>query len=388
MKQPDMEKLIAEELLGKALNDEERRQLENWLNADPANREQYARICAGRFSATRYDTYRQLDADKAFRGFLKKTRRTSRLKTTMWAVAACLIPLLLIGSTIWLSFRQQPSAQPVAAIAPGTTHAVLQTAEGDSVVLDKAILAQAVVPLGNGVLHMTPQGIVIPQADNTNASPAANGTTPQNILRTADNGEFLITLEDGTTVHLNYNTTLRYPEHFAAEERMVYLEGEAYFEVAPDAQRPFKVMTRDVTIRQYGTSFNVNTFSKRYTDVVLVEGSISVLTGDEEYRLRPNERMRLDKTSARLSIRPVDVKPYIAWHEGRFIFDNESLGDIMETLSHWYGVDVVFDEPTLRYLHFTGNMSRYDSLTPLLRSICQTVGLRIVIKNRTIYIYQ
>ena len=109
---------------------------------------------------------------------------------------------------------------------------------------------------------------------------------------------------------------------------------------------------------------------------------------DEEYRLRPNERMRLDKTSARLSIRPVDVKPYIAWHEGRFIFDNESLGDIMETLSHWYGVDVVFDEPTLRYLHFTGNMSRYDSLTPLLRSICQTVGLRIVIKNRTIYIYQ
>ncbi len=118
MKQPDMEKLIAEELLGKALNDEERRQLEDWLNADPANREQYARICAGRFSATRYDTYRQLDADKAFRGFLKKTRRTSRLKTTMWAVAACLIPLLLIGSTIWLSFRQQPSTQPVAAIAP------------------------------------------------------------------------------------------------------------------------------------------------------------------------------------------------------------------------------------------------------------------------------
>ena len=84
----------------------------------------------------------------------------------------------------------------------------------------------------------------------------------------------------------------------------------------------------------------------------------------------------------------MDVKPYIAWHEGRFIFDNESLGDIMETLSHWYGVDVVFDEPTLRHLHFTGNMSRYDSLTPLLRSICQTVGLRIVIKNRTIYIYQ
>ena len=79
MKQPDMEKLIAEELLGKALNDEERRQLEDWLNADPANREQYARICAGRFSATRYDTYRQLDADKAFRGFLKNLNSATLL---------------------------------------------------------------------------------------------------------------------------------------------------------------------------------------------------------------------------------------------------------------------------------------------------------------------
>ena len=152
--------------------------------------------------------------------------------------------------------------------------------------------------------------------------------------------------------------------------------------------RPFKVMTRDVTIRQYGTSFNVNTYSKHVTEVVLVSGSIGVQNEEEEYMLKPNDRMRMDSSSDRLSIEPVDVKPYVAWHEGRFVFDNESLGDIMETLSHWYAVDVVFDNPALRDLHFTGNMDRYGKLSPILRSISQTVGLRIVIKNRTIYIYQ
>ena len=73
---------------------------------------------------------------------------------------------------------------------------------------------------------------------------------------------------------------------------------------------------------------------------------------------------------------------------GRFIFDNESLGDIMETLSHWYDVDVVFDSPELRNLHFTGNMDRYGNLSSILKPISQTAELRIVLKNRTIYIYQ
>ena len=147
-------------------------------------------------------------------------------------------------------------------------------------------------------------------------------------------------------------------------------------------------MTADMTIRQYGTSFNVNTYSKRFTEVVLVEGSIGVLKEGEEYTMKPSERLRLDKATSELSVQTVDVEPYIAWHNGRFIFDNESLGDIMETLSHWYDVDVVFDSPELRNLHFTGNMDRYGNLSSILKPISQTAELRIVLKNRTIYIYQ
>lgn len=385
MAQTDIEQLIAAELLGETLSAEERRQLDAWLDEEPAHREQYARIRMARFSAARYDAYRQINADRAYHDFLKKTRRASRRKLYMQIAAACLVPLFIIAGSIWVKHYDKALSEPVAAIMPGTTHAVLQTAAGDSIVLNRETLAQAAVDVSGTELRTTPRGLVMPSSDV--AKPASSDNS-QNVLRTAENGEFYVMLEDGTVVHLNYNTTLRYPEHFSDKERMVYLEGEAYFEVAADEDRPFKVMTRDVTIRQYGTSFNVNTYSKHVTEVVLVSGSIGVQNEEEEYMLKPNDRMRMDSSSDHLSIEPVDVKPYVAWHEGRFVFDNESLGDIMETLSHWYAVDVVFDNPALRDLHFTGNMDRYGKLSPILRSISQTVGLRIVIKNRTIYIYQ
>ena len=390
MEQTDIERLIAEELLGKKLDEDERRQLDEWLAENPAHGEWYAQIRNARFSSARYETYRHIDSDKAYENFLKKTHHhTTRWRRYVRAIAACLIPIFLVGGALWLKHNYTPKPQTVASsstIVPGNTNAVLETADGESILLDNQTLArQPSITLNNSSVCTTTQGIKMMPEQAVARSTEKSG---QNTLRTAKNGEFYITLEDGTVVHLNYNTTLRYPERFSSEERMVYLDGEAYFEVAKDPQRPFKVMTSNVTIRQYGTSFNVNTYSKRFTEVVLVEGSVGVFNGKNEYTMRPNERLRLDKSTSELSIKEVDVKPYIAWHKGRFIFDNESLGEIMETLSHWYDVDVVFDRPELRNLHFTGNMDRYGNLTPILKSISQTAELRIVLKNRTIYIYQ
>lgn len=387
MKPFHIEQLIAKELLGEKLSDEERRQLDVWLKASAAHRKQYAHIRQSHFSSTRYATYRQIDAGKAYRQFLYKTHRTSRMKSYVRMAAACLIPLLLITGTIWLNhYRKEPVGQS-AAIVPGSTRAVLQMADGDSIVLDGKTLTQTAPPLADKAIQTSARGITLPPA-NRQMTTSTDTPSSQNVLRTTENGEFLITLEDGTTVHLNYNTTLRYPEHFSARERLVYLEGEAYFEVAKDARRPFKVMTRDVTIREYGTSFNVNTYSEELIEVVLVEGSIGILDGKKEHPLHPGERIRLNHMTEEINIDTVDVNMFIAWHEGRFIFDNRRLDDIMETLSHWYGVEVVFDKPELRGLHFTGNMDRYGNLTPILKAISQTVGLRITIKNRTIHINQ
>lgn len=384
MQKEHIEDIIAREILGEQLSSEELNALSKWLNQSSEHREYYAAIKTALFSTKRYQTYKNIDTDKAYRQFLKIQEKPAR-KNQFWKyIAACLIPIFIIGGTIM--FQMQKEENQHMAIVPGSTQATLQLADGQIISYDEQKLAEASTqPSSQSTITTTAKGICIePYAPAANESK----TKQHNVLKTAPNGEFIITLEDGTVVHLNYNTVLHFPEHFASTERIVYLEGEAFFEVAEDTKRPFKVITRDMTIKEYGTSFNVNTYSDKQTEVVLVEGSIGVINNEKEYPMKPNERLCLNRTNKQISIEETDITPYIAWHQGRFIFNNESLGDIMETLSHWYDVKIVFDNPKLKNLHFTGNMDRYGNLAPILKSISMIVGLRIEIKNKTIYIYQ
>ena len=151
-----------------------------------------------------------------------------------------------------------------------------------------------------------------------------------------------MTLEDGTRVHLNYNSTLRYPEHFTAHSRTVYLEGEAFFDVAPNSHRPFYVHTPNSTIREYGTSFNVNTMARKgVTQVALVEGSISVMAKDgKEYMMKPGQLACIQSHTDSISIVTTDIQPYISWNTGEFLFDGCQLSKLMEVLSCWYNMHV------------------------------------------------
>lgn len=385
-----IERLIAKELLGESLDTEEQQTLENWLKQSAENKAMYERIRQNQFSRSHYESYFQINEKEAFQQFLKQTKKSSFSKTYIRNIAACLIPLLIVGSALWINYHKTTLKESTntAAIIPGGTMATLHTATGEEFILNKETLVQHT---NTTAFKTTPKGISLNsknKKEQTQNEPFVEQRNAENELRTANNGEFIITLEDGTTVHLNYNTTLRYPEHFSDKERIVYLEGEAFFNVAKDTKRPFKVITRNLTLRQYGTSFNVNTYSDNYTEVVLVEGSIGVINGTHEYILKPNEMACFHHQTSQLHINTVDVETHIAWHNGRFIFDNERLDDIMETLSHWYNVKVKFDDPKLKELHFTGNIDRYGNLAPILKSISQTVGLRMVIKKRIIYIYK
>ena len=133
-----------------------------------------------------------------------------------------------------------------------------------------------------------------------------------NKLSTYDDSEFWMTFEDGTRVHLNYNTTLKYPPHFTSNSRTVYLDGEAYFEVAKDNKRPFRVVTANGVVRQYGTSFNVNTYMNGVTKVVLVDGSVSVLPNlGGEYKMKPGELAVLHAATQEVQISEVNIEPYV-----------------------------------------------------------------------------
>ena len=153
-----------------------------------------------------------------------------------------------------------------------------------------------------------------------------------------------LTLADGTQVWLNAESSLQYPETFEGkEQRVVYLKGEAYFEVAKDSLHPFLVKTDALETRVLGTAFNVRAYSPDDTQVTLVEGSVKVSDKHHhELQLQPGEHATVRKGSALKSAQVEEASAYRSWADGQFYFDDVELVEIMRELGRWYNVDILF----------------------------------------------
>ena len=194
-------------------------------------------------------------------------------------------------------------------------------------------------------------------------------------ITTMHDKEYWLTLDDGTLVHLNYNTRLIYPEKFGRGDRNVILDGEAYFMVAKDKSRPFIVHTPNGDVKVYGTEFNVNTTGDN-TSVVLVKGSVSVTpTGGKEQLMNPGQLCEFSVENLMLST--IDVEPYVAWNEGKFSFEEWPLERIMQVISRWYGREVVFTSEDIKHQQYSGNFDRYEDIHPTMEAIESITGLKI-----------
>ena len=194
-------------------------------------------------------------------------------------------------------------------------------------------------------------------------------------ITTMHDKEYWLTLDDGTLVHLNYNTRLIYPEKFGRGDRNVILDGEAYFMVAKDKSRPFIVHTPNGDVKVYGTEFNVNTTGDK-TSVVLVKGSVSVTpTGGKEQLMNPGQLCEFSVENLMLST--IDVEPYVAWNEGKFSFEEWPLERIMQVISRWYGREVEFTSEDIKHQQYSGNFDRYEDIHPTMEAIESITGLKI-----------
>ncbi len=150
-------------------------------------------------------------------------------------------------------------------------------------------------------------------------------------------------LPDGSKVWLNSGSTISYPEKFAAGERIVKLNGEAYFEVSADIKKPFTVQTRHFDVTATGTRFNVMAYKELATNfVTLAEGKVTVSTsrGKSEYPLKPNQNLRFDVLNGHTSMEETDAYKFFAWKDGKIIFRNDRLSDIANRLSYQYNAEI------------------------------------------------
>jgi ferric-dicitrate binding protein FerR (iron transport regulator) len=184
------------------------------------------------------------------------------------------------------------------------------------------------------------------------------------------------TLPDGSVVTLNKVSELRYPEKFSGDTRSVALNGEAFFEVAPDKTHPFTISANETSVRVVGTSFNVKS-SAAATEVIVATGIVEVSRKQEAIRLLPNEATTVYKGRVGFEKRKTDDELYNYYRTQEFVCNNTPLSRLAEILGEAYNVRIEIPEPALRDLPMTVTF-RNESLPDVLRVIGETLNIQAV----------
>ncbi|WP_231739506.1 FecR family protein [Flavobacterium sp. TAB 87] len=208
-----------------------------------------------------------------------------------------------------------------------------------------------------------------------------------NTINVPNGKRFELILSDGTNVHLNSGTSLRYPVRFIkGENRQVFLDGEAFFDVTKDPRHPFLVSSADMNVKVLGTKFNVTSYVKdAKTSAVLVEGKVAASDhlNKEEVILKPGNRAYFgDK---QLSVEPVDVRKYVAWVSGELMFIDDSFGVITNKLERKFNVDIVNKYVELNNIVVTATF-KGENIEQVLKTFQTYKDFNYTIKNKLVTI--
>src|SRR5690606_30157184 len=251
-----------------------------------------------------------------------------------------------------------PAAWSIDEPIPTGNRATLLLGDGSEVNLDEN---QQGIVVTDGITYL--DGTLLVSADKISEKWLT--------LQTPEGGTYRVTLPDGTSVWLNAGSSLRYPVRFSAHERLVELDGEAYFDVVTTGST-FKVVSNGQTVEVLGTQFNVYAYSaEKASHITLVEGSVAVYlqkrgASDPENVdiLKPGQQALV--RSGELTVRPVETGAFTAWIEGRFTFDGKPFEQIMQELGRWYGFDVHY-EGRIPDDRFMGGAFRTDRIATALQ---------------------
>ncbi|MFA5973216.1 MAG: FecR domain-containing protein [Lentimicrobiaceae bacterium] len=208
-----------------------------------------------------------------------------------------------------------------------------------------------------------------------------------NTLVTPKSKVFSIILADGTKVWLNASSAIKYPTQFTSDVRNVYLTGEAFFEVAKDASKPFIVFTKNMSVEALGTAFNVMAYpDDEVTEATLVKGGVSVKTVKNELILEPGNQARFNKITENLQKRLINVELFTSWKDGKYIFEYENIETVLTKISRWYDVDVSYLNNDVKKIHFSGTLFKYNDIKQTLHIIELATNVKIDLVNNSIQV--
>jgi ferric-dicitrate binding protein FerR (iron transport regulator) len=313
--------------------------------------------------------------------------KSKKVNFRMWMrVAAAAVVFFAIAS-YWFFDKQGNEKTKTVAVAekqspilPGGNHAILTMSDGSTIVLDSVQNGT----LQHGSAKINKQGGLL--IYNALASSRSGKKVLYNTLSTPRGGKYQVVLPDGSKVWLNAESSLHFPTAFTGNQREVTLTGEAYFEVAKNKEKPFRVKVDGMSINVLGTHFNVNAYSDENTiKTSLLEGSVKIIKNNKSNLLKPGNQAVLNKKQDKIDISDVDMSGVVAWKNGLFQFEGADITTIMREIGRWYNVEIVYSGK-IPNRTFEGKISRSAELSEVLRILelskvqFSVVGRKIIVQ--------
>jgi len=311
-----------------------------------------------------------------------------------WYQAGIAASILLFISVALFLYTNRTPVQDLAIIktipavketiiAPGGDKAVLTLSDGSEIILEDAKNGILANQAGVSIQKTSDGELLYSFAKNeSRISEKLSEEVIYNKIETPVGGKYQINLPDGSKVWLNSASTLRFPALFSGNTREVELNGEAYFDVAKNKNKPFKVITKDQIVEVLGTQFNINSYSDEGTfKTTLIEGSVKILYKDKVVLLSPGQQFQPSLKNTRVV--EADTEEVIAWKNGYFLFRNEDIQSIMRKLSRWYNVEVNYSGD-IPQVGFGGNISRTKEITEVLNVLQLTNAVHFKVEGRRI----
>ena len=371
-------KLIVNYLRGE-LDEAQQKELNEWLKIS-RNQELFDRIVSKENILNKsfeQDTFNQ---EKAWSTIDGKIGKTTNYRKWLSYAAVILLPLAIGFIILNQETEYEAGLAEVQTIKPGGSNAVIYFSNGEIVDLKKD--TSSLIRSQENLLVERDSNRLRINDDELNASKVAK----MNRIVTPIGGEYQVELPDGTKVWLNADSYLEFPSKFADNERRVIVKGELYFDVAKNKYWPFIVESNGMKLKVLGTEFNLRAYCDESEMVsTLVEGSVLVSNSfGNQVILRPGRQVSVNISSKAMQEKQANIKAVTAWKNGRFIFDNQRIEDIMYDLARWYDVKIFFANSKVKNKRFSVDVPRYGEIESILTLIEGTGEISFTINKNVI----
>ncbi|MDO3627511.1 FecR family protein [Mucilaginibacter sp. BT774] len=310
---------------------------------------------------------------------------SKKIRVSHFAIAASILIFLVAGIYFLVTNNKPPQRIAINKpkkqdVAPGGNKAILTLGDGSTIALNSAKIGK-LARQGNIIIKKAADG----QISYQDVVVTFHGSKDiiYNTAATPQGGQYQFILSDGTKVWLNAASSIKYPVVFDGSERRVELTGEAYFEVAHNAKKPFKVISNGQTVEVLGTHFDINAYNdEQGIKTTLLEGSVKVSAEGMSNIIKPGEQARFEHGA--INVTNVDLDAVVAWKNGFFFFDDNNIQEVMRQLARWYGVEIKY-EGQLPSRRFSGEISRNVNLSQIL-DILSFKKIHYKIEGKTIVV--